>query len=281
MRYCPEIDGLRAIAVVSVILFHADANWVHGGFTGVDIFFVISGYLITISIFNDKGLPTSERMVRFYERRIKRIIPALSLIVVFTLATGVLVFLPRDLVQLAQSSIATVLFGSNFWFWSQTGYFAPAAEAMPLLHTWSLAVEEQFYIAFPIFIIALERFRYRTSTLAVIAILLGLFVLSLYLSFHRPGVAFYWPTRAWELLAGALLAHIGLRERPCRNLMSVLGATLLGVSLFSVDSESTFPGYAVLFPVLATLALIYSGGGTAVGQVLSSRPLVWTGRFQT
>jgi len=251
MRYRPEIDGLRAIAIVPVVLFHTGMPLIHGGYVGVDIFFVISGFLITQTIVGDENFSPMDRIARFYERRIRRIIPALILVVATTLAVGLGLLLPTELMQLAKSAIATALFTSNFWFWSQLGYFAGAAESMPLLHTWSLAVEEQFYIVFPLvmILIGMQRRATQQATIALLAIVI--FILSVYLTARSPGVAFYWPTRAWELLVGAGLALIETRFLPMREVVSIAGSTAIIVSFFTFDRMTPFPGYAALAPCLA------------------------------
>ena len=277
MRYRAEVDGLRALAVIPVILFHAGAPYILGGYVGVDIFFVISGFLITLTLLADENFSPVDRIARFYERRIRRIIPALTLIVSVALIAGVKLLLPVELMQLGKSAAATALFVSNFWFWSQSGYFAGAAETLPLLHTWSLAVEEQFYIGFPLLLIVIGKGRRALSLLIISLLAVGIFALSVYLTKHSPGVAFYWPTRAWELLLGAVLALTEGGPRPMRQAVSIIGLASIVVSFFIFDSMTAFPGYAALAPVLGTVAVIYGGGETCVGRILSLRPFIWIG----
>jgi peptidoglycan/LPS O-acetylase OafA/YrhL len=277
MRYRAEVDGLRALAVIPVMLFHAGAPFIPGGYIGVDIFFVISGFLITLTILADENFSPTDRIARFYDRRIRRIIPALALVVSLALAAGVKLLLPAELMQLGKSAAATALFVSNFWFWSQSGYFQEPAESMPLLHTWSLAVEEQFYIGFPLLMIIIGKGRCAASLLVISLLVIALFALSVYLTKHSPGVAFYWPTRAWELLVGAALALTEDGPRPMRETISMTGLVSIIVSLFVFDRTTPFPGYAALAPVLGTAAVIYGGGATLVGRILSLRPFVWVG----
>ena len=277
MKYRSEVDGLRAIAVVPVILFHAGVPYFNGGYVGVDIFFVISGFLITLSILADENFSPGERVARFYERRIRRIVPALVLVVLTTLLVGLLLLLPSELMELGESAVATALFASNFWFWSKSGYFAAPAEWMPLLHTWSLAVEEQFYIVFPLLMIAIGKGR-RVASLIVVCLLVAvIFLASVYLTKHKAGVAFYWPTRAWELLLGASLALATPGPRQAREAVSLAGLLAIAVSFFTFDRMTPFPGYAALAPVLGAAAVIYGGGETWVGKALSLRPFVWIG----
>ena len=277
MRYRSEVDGLRALAVVPVMLFHAGVPYIVGGFVGVDVFFVISGFLITLSLLADENFPAIDRLAQFYQRRIKRIIPALALVVTATLVGGVALLLPDELIQLSKSAVATSIFASNFWFWSQSGYFTAPAQSMPLLHTWSLAVEEQFYVAFPLLLIMLGKGRRIVSFVVVGSVTAAIFVFSVYLTMHKPGVAFYWPTRAWELLLGSMLALT--RSAPPRTgeVISITGLLLIAFSFFAFDRTTPFPGYSALVPVLGTVAVIYGGGETFVGRALSLRPLVWIG----
>ncbi|MEM8550711.1 MAG: acyltransferase, partial [Verrucomicrobiota bacterium] len=185
LRYRPEIDGLRAIAVLVVIVDHArfeidGAPFLPGGFLGVDVFFVISGYLISLILL--RGMARDDfRLVHFWERRVRRIIPALFLVLLCTLLGGWLVLFPAEQLSLANSALATLGFVSNFWFWSQTDYWAPASLTMPLLHTWSLAVEEQFYLLYPLFLLALYRWR----SALVPWMMLGVILVSLTLAVQR------------------------------------------------------------------------------------------------
>src|SRR5215207_4006092 len=201
--YRADIDGLRALAVIPVLLFHAGFPAFGGGFVGVDMFFVISGYLITSIIHGDIEAGRFS-LLSFYERRIRRIFPALFTVLFASTVMTTLILLPDPLKDFGQSVAAATLFASNVLFWEETGYFAGAAEQKPLLHTWSLAVEEQFYLVFPLFLLLLARAG-RAGIPATAAIFLLSFAASVWAVPHAPTAAFYLaPFRAWELLLGAL-----------------------------------------------------------------------------
>jgi peptidoglycan/LPS O-acetylase OafA/YrhL len=283
-QYRPDIDGLRAVAVLSVLLFHADVPLFGGGYVGVDIFFVISGFLIT-SILVREIQDGSFSVVGFYERRFRRLLPALFVVVVFTLLAGVVLLHPRDLLDLGQSAVATAVFSSNILFNLESGYFDGPAEFKPLLHTWSLGVEEQFYIVLPLLLLGLIKY-FKHDFRAWIA---GLFVCSLVACVVFTGMnataSFYlFPFRAWELLAGSLLAvgqltwRIG---RIGREILGLCGTLLIGVSIYYFSEDTVFPGYSATLPVLGTVLLIYSGGekqeASFINKVLSTRLLVFFG----
>jgi len=214
LGYRSEIDGLRAVAVVLVILFHFGIDGFSGGYIGVDVFFVISGFLIT-QLIHDDIVRGRFSFVRFYERRIRRIVPALFLVMALSLVAGWFILLPLDYRSLAHSALATLGFVSNIWFWQETeNYFARTAEYSPLLHTWSLAVEEQFYIVFPPLLLLLSRvLRPRSVVIALAFVCAVSFAYSIVLVAHEPQAAFYLALgRAWELGIGALLA-LGLVPR--------------------------------------------------------------------
>ena len=207
MAYRPDIDGLRAVAVIPVILFHGGVKYVSGGFVGVDVFFVISGFLIGNIIYTEIN-DSRFSLLSFYNRRIRRIFPMLFVIQIFCTIGAFIWFLPNQLLTFGKSLLFTSAFASNIWFWSQAGYFAAPSELMPLLHTWSLAVEEQFYIFFPLLLLLVSSNR-RLLFYSILAILGLSFALCVYLTARTPGVAFLLiPTRAWELLAGSALAII-------------------------------------------------------------------------
>jgi len=278
-----DIDGLRAIAVLSVLGFHCGIPWLRGGFIGVDIFFVISGYLICTVINNDLQLGTFS-IARFYERRFKRILPALSVVLVACLILAALVMSPVEARQLGDSAFATALSASNFLFWRQSGYFVAASSLKPLLMTWSLAVEEQFYFAFPL-IMLLLRNRSKRNLLTILGILCALSLsLSLIAEFTSPSLNFYSPlTRAWELGAGVLLAiwHSGRPEIAHgaswkADAMGTTGLLLILGPIFWYLPETRFPGYEAIPPVLGAVLIIESAGGRA-NRVLSIRPLVGVG----
>ena len=213
MKYRPEIDGLRAIAVIPVILFHANFQLFSGGYVGVDIFFVISGYLITTIILTEKEQSTFS-LINFYERRARRIIPALFFVMFATLPFAWLWLIPSHLDDFSQSLMAVAVFSSNVLFWQETGYWGTANELKPLLHTWSLAVEEQYYVLFPLYLMMMWRFKKRWilgSFLIIAAISLAAAEWS---SQHYPIAGFFLlPTRAWELAIGASLAFYFLYRK--------------------------------------------------------------------
>ena len=279
MQYRPEIDGLRAVAVLPVILFHAGFGLFSGGYVGVDVFFVISGYLITSILLADLERGRFS-ILRFYERRARRILPALFVVMLACLPFAYLWMLPTQLKDFAQSLVATVFFASNILFWREDGYFAAAAELKPLLHTWSLAVEEQYYLLFPPVLLGLWRIGRRWAFWAVVTVA----VLSLGLAEwgwrNSPSANFYLaPTRAWELLAGSICAFLSLGRAQRSN--EVLGAAGLGLIVFAIfayDDTTPFPSLYGLAPVAGTaLVILFASGGTWTGRLLSLRGFVGIG----
>lgn len=282
MKYRPEIDGLRTIAVLPVILFHAEIAPFHGGYVGVDIFFVISGYLITSLLLGDIAAGKFS-ILNFYERRVRRILPALFTVMLATLPFAYIFLLPTEFEAYGKSLIAVPTFVSNVLFWSERGYFGAAADLKPLVHTWSLAVEEQFYIFFPPLLAFLA---YRARWLKAGAFGL-IFVLSLgaswYLTRLHFETGFYLPvSRIWELLTGAACA-VWLRSRaPVPGLagaaMAAAGLALIFWSVFAFDSSTVFPGVMAAIPVAGTALVILSAlSGNPVAGVLASRPFVFVG----
>ena len=274
ISYRGDIDGLRAVAVLAVLLFHAQFGEFGGGFVGVDVFFVISGFLITTILIDDPSI------VSFYQRRARRILPALFALIVAVLAVGLWIMLPHDLVALAKSAIAALLFGSNVWFWRQAGYFATETELWPMLHTWSLGVEEQFYIVFPL-IVRVVRHWPRRRLAALFAVLAAAsFAGCVFTMDHaKPVLAFYLaPTRAWELLAGSILATGAvpiITSRALRSPIAAVGlAAIVGAILFYTPG-TPFPGVGALLPVIGSALIIWAGQGgeSAVGAALAARPL--------
>ena len=282
MQYRPDIDGIRALAVVPVVLFHAGIWPFSGGYIGVDVFFVISGYLITTILVNDVRAEKFS-VVRFYDRRIRRIFPALFLMMGLCFIASWFILLPSHFEDFSESAFAAAIFLSNVQFWREAGYFGADAELAPLLHTWSLAVEEQFYVVFPLLLALIHR---RGLPLLKV-ILAGTFFVSFFLSVYfvkiAPEAAFYLtPMRAWELMAGSILAVGGVAPITNRKLaegVALGGAVLILVSVFSFSQETPFPGLAALLPVVGTAALIHSGANsdTVIRRVLSIRPLVFIG----
>lgn len=224
MRYRPDINGLRSLAVVPVILFHAGLSGFSGGFVGVDVFFVISGFLITGILARELRDGTFS-ILRFYERRARRILPALFAVLAVTSLAAMAIMLPYELETYGQGLIGVLLFVSNIVFWQQSGYFAASSELNPLLHTWSLAVEEQFYIIFPLLLWALWRWRLRAIWIAIAVIALGSLALSEVASTRAASANFFLlPTRAWELMVGALVAlWLMRRAQPTGGVAEVMG----------------------------------------------------------
>lgn len=279
MKYRREIDGLRAVAVLPVILFHAGFGSFAGGYVGVDVFFVISGYLITTILINDLEAGQFS-LARFYERRARRILPALFFMMICCVPFAWMWMLPSQFKDFSQALVAVSLFASNILFWKKTDYFAPDAEENPLLHTWSLAVEEQFYIFFPILLWLLWRY----GRERLFWVIVGLCVISLGASEwgwrNAPSANFYLiVTRAWELGAGAICAFL-LHGRAFRQntALSALGLGLIIFSIFAFDGETPFPSLYALAPVVGTaLIILFAGSDTVVGRLLSFRAVVGVG----
>jgi peptidoglycan/LPS O-acetylase OafA/YrhL len=281
-NYRPDIDGLRAIAVLAVVFYHADVALFSGGFVGVDVFFVISGYLIT-SLIHGHCRTNQFSIVEFYERRIRRIFPALFVMVAFCFLAGGLLMMPLDYKQLGYSAVANSLFASNVLFWLRTGYFDADAEVKPLLHTWSLAVEEQFYIFFPIFLLLLYKYWREHVAVAVLMLAAGSFILSVWQTYNAPEGAFYLPLgRAWELMVGASLA-LSINQLPYRKdideIAGIIGIAAVFGSIFLLTTGTPFPGLAAFPACAGTAAIIYSGhnGGRLAGRLLSMRAVVFVG----
>ncbi len=283
ISYRPDIDGLRAVAVVPVVLHHASFAAVPGGFVGVDIFFVISGFLIT-KILTREIRDGQFSLLSFYERRARRILPALFMVLVACLAVGWFLLLPSQYGALAKSTAATLLFVSNVWFWDAAGdYFGRGVELAPLLHTWSLAVEEQFYLGFPIllWVMAKQSRRFWVGVIALISLMsLGL---SIWATTAAPIANFYLtPMRMWELGLGALLA-IGafpvLRHPLAAEVIGVIGLALIAGSIVLISEDTPFPGLMAMPPCAGAAFLIWSGmhGTPVAGRLLALRPFVWIG----
>jgi peptidoglycan/LPS O-acetylase OafA/YrhL len=262
LRYRADIDGLRALAVLAVVAFHADVPFTGGGFVGVDVFFVISGFLIA-GLLLDELSAGKIGLVDFYTRRVLRIFPALLPMLAATLAVGWAIFPPDDYRNLAASAFSAAAFVSNLYFLQDAGYFATAAEANPLLHTWSLSVEEQYYLLFPPFLIAIRRLSPRGRQAATLALWAASFALSAALVPKDPKFAFYMlPTRAWELLTGVLLA-MGIVRAPSSR-FAARAATLAGLGLIAAAivlyrATTPFPGFAATLPTLGAALAIWAG----------------------
>jgi peptidoglycan/LPS O-acetylase OafA/YrhL len=278
MKYRPEIDGLRALAILPVVFHHAGLPGFHGGYLGVDVFLVISGYLITKIVLGELSTG-SFSLAGFYTRRARRILPALFTVMAACIPVSLWLMTPQQLTSLGQSMVATSFLASNFYFNDATGYFEGPGELKPLLHTWSLAIEEQFYLFFPP-VLALVWWRKRAPQ-----ILLGLFCVSiLYAEFQNrlsPDAAFFLlPARAWELMFGAAVAWRESRRGPpvSSDLLSLLGLALLGVAFATFDQSTAHPGIRTLMPVAGTALVIAFGRDDGfANRLLSSRLLVATG----
>lgn len=282
IAYRPDIDGLRAVAVASVVLFHAGVPYVAGGYVGVDIFFVISGYLITSIILKDLDAGCFS-FLGFYERRIRRILPAFSVVALVTTFAALAILPPFELERFGKALVASLLFASNFWFWDQSGYFAEPAEQEFLLHTWTLSVEEQFYVLWPLCLWLLARPPLRRARPYVLPAMVVLsLAISQYLASAHPAAGFYLiHSRFWELGLGALLAFS--RDRiPASDLVAntygALGLALIAFAVFAFGPDTTFPGFNALVPCLGAALLIHSGArSTAAARLLSLRPVVFLG----
>jgi peptidoglycan/LPS O-acetylase OafA/YrhL len=303
VKYRPDVDGLRAIAILSVVGFHFFPTTVRGGFIGVDIFFVISGFLISNIIF--ESIDRNEfSFWNFYSRRIRRIFPALLTVLAANFLLGWFLLLPEEYAQLGKHIAGGAAFVSNFVLWDESGYFSSAAETKPLLHLWSLGIEEQFYIFYPLLIWL--SWKLRLSLIAITTIVAaGSFALTVSTLTSDPVATFYAPqTRFWELTVGSMLAHAMLcrhkvtytdaarltkyrrlfkqlgviRGMALSNMLSIFGAVLLCGGLILITQETPFPGFWALLPTIGTALIISAGQGAWINRrVLSSPPLVWVG----
>jgi peptidoglycan/LPS O-acetylase OafA/YrhL len=284
LKYRQDIDGLRAISVLAVLLTHAGIGLFSGGFIGVDIFFVISGYLITNIIVRE--IQVNEfSLMRFYERRIRRILPALFVVVVFTIAVCAVLYDDAKFKDFGKSVIATTLFVSNINFWKESGYFDGPSQLKPLLHTWSLAVEEQFYIVFPMFMFLVYRYAKKLAPFILAGTAVLSFGFAIYTTSNNPSAAFYLShLRAWELLVGSMLAiniipaEVGKKYS---NIIGIAGLAMIGIPIFQYSESTKFPGLAALAPVLGAAFILFSGmeGKSLVGRLLSIPPLVFIGKI--
>ena len=287
-QYRPDIDGLRAIAVLSVVGFHAFPTWLKGGFIGVDIFFVISGYLISTIIF--KSIKNNSfSFSEFYGRRIKRIFPALILVLSACLIGGWFVLFSDEYSQLGKHTTGGAVFVSNIILWNESGYFDTSAEVKPLLHLWSLGIEEQFYIFWPLALWLSWRLRLNILLLAV-ALAIFSFSLNIANIKNDPSAVFYLAqTRIWELLAGSLLAYFAifdsgkmsifnLKGKTFINAASMAGISLISLGLICINKDDSFPGWWAALPVLGTVLVIAAGPNAWINKsILSSRMFVWFG----
>ena len=283
--YRADIDGLRGIAVIAVVAFHAFPALAPGGFVGVDVFFVISGFLISTIVF--RGLEEKRfSFAAFYARRIKRILPALAIVLAAFLALGALVLLAREYSQLGKQTAASAAFSANFLFWAESGYFDTEAELKPLLHLWSLAVEEQFYLFWPLLLFLLHRFRINLLKSTIFVVCLS-FAANISIVRGHASAAFYLtPARMWEPLAGALLAYLTLYGPPLpstsspirRNILATAGIVLVAIAIAATSRYASFPGWPALLPVAGAFLLVASGSASWWNRrILANPSLVFVG----
>ncbi|MGO4309939.1 acyltransferase family protein [Pseudomonas sp. KB_15] len=304
-KYRPDIDGLRAIAVLSVVGFHAFPAWVTGGFIGVDIFFVISGYLITTILLEGLARGTFS-IPDFYTRRVNRIFPALLTVMIASYAFGWLTLFPDEFQQLGKHIAGGSAFISNLVLWNESGYFDTSAEIKPFLHLWSLGIEEQYYIFWPVIMWAAWKKQLNLLTIAVL--LLGAsFALNMEYIRENPAFTFYMPqTRCWELLIGSVLAYLSLYKisafdkafkavdqflaavilkpipvesgQTIRNVLSFIGLGLIAYGLATITKDDQFPGWRAIFPTVGTALIIAAGSRSWLNRsILSNKLMVWVG----
>ncbi len=283
LRYRPDIDGLRTVAVLSVLLFHAGRPFVPGGYVGVDVFFVISGFLITSIIAREIDGGTFS-FARFYERRARRILPALCVVVLATAIASTWLLLPSALAAFGRSVASVALSASNVHFWYEGGYFATSSEYKPLLHTWSLSVEEQFYLLHPVLLVLAHRISPKARLWLIAAGLAASLAVSAWCTGRYDFPYYLLPARAWELLLGALLAvlpKLRLGSRLVRDGAGALGLVLIAVAAITFTSKTAFPGVAALLPCLGAALIIAAGGSGQhlVGRLLSLSPFVHVGKL--
>lgn len=278
MNYRPEVDGLRAVAVIPVILFHAGLPQFSGGYVGVDVFFVISGYLITMIITREL-IEERFSLLRFYERRARRILPALFLVMGVCLPFAWLLLYPGQMKDFGQNIFATSLFSSNILLWLKNSYFSPAAEMNPLLHTWSLAVEEQYYVLFPLLLMLLWRWGKPALPVVLVALLAVSLLGSAWAATSAAKAGFYLiHFRGWELLLGSMCAFLAPRLRARSGIDDMFGAAglaLILVAVFTFDTKTPFPGLLALVPTMgAVLVILFSREESLVGRLLGGKCLV-------
>ena len=284
MSYRADLDGIRCVAVLLVLIFHFDLGLVgHAGFIGVDLFFVLSGFLISGLIWQELERGAFS-LKTFYLRRLRRLGPALLVVQAAALAVGAIFLLPSAVLTLAEQTLFTQLYVVNFYFWKSVNYFGLHGPQQPFLHCWSLAVEEQFYFFFPLFLLLVRRFARAHKTAVLLVCALGSFALNLAVIGAKPEAVFYLlPTRAWELLAGALVHSLerSMTRSSTRNVAGVLGGALIAASLALYNPAVPFPGWIALLPVAGTMGLILAGtaSGSVVSRVLSWRGAVYVGKI--
>lgn len=284
MKYRKEIDGLRAIAILPVIFFHSGSNLFSGGYIGVDIFFVISGFLIT-SIIIEESNRGGFSLIYFYQRRARRILPALFFMIICIIPAAWILMLPADLREFSQSLVAVPLFASNILFYLKSGYFDIGTDLKPLLHTWSLAVEEQFYIVFPLFFIVTRKLN-RGLVIAILAfaVIVGILTAQYYVDVNENFSFYLLPTRGWEILIGALIAMLVSDElmknsfTKFHQIASIVGLFLISYSILFFNEKTPWPSVYTLIPVIGSaLILVFATNETWAAKFLSSKPLVTVG----
>lgn len=278
--YRADIDGLRAVSIISVVLYHVGVPYVSGGFVGVDVFFVISGYLITSIVLAEMRGGTFS-FARFYERRARRLLPTLAVVLAVTFLVSLLIMVPEDFEEFCKSMFYALVFMANLFFADQGGYFDPSSQLTPLLHFWSLAVEEQFYIVWPLVLFALLRYAPRRTMPVAVALIAASFAANIVILDEDPLAAFYMPhTRAWELLFGCVLA-LGVPRlgRAAADVAGIAGLALIAWAVFNLDHQTPYPGGWALLPTLGAGLVIWSGqaGPSLAARLLSLRPLVFIG----
>ena len=291
IKYRPEIDGLRAVSVVAVIVYHLKINLfnnqiLEGGYLGVDIFFVISGYLITQMILNEIKVTNSFNFKNFYSRRIRRLLPILSVVIIFSIPLGWKYMLPSDFMELSKSIISSIFFSSNFYFYfSGVEYIRQDSLLQPFLHTWSLSVEEQFYIFFPVFFYFIFKKFKRLFLPSLISIFILSFCFAIYGSINLKIANFYFPfSRIWEIIFGSIIAFFevekGSRSKNIflNQIFQILGVILILISFINFNDEIKHPSIITLMPVLGVgLIIWFSSGSEIITKILSLKILVWVG----
>lgn len=281
LKYRPDIDGLRAIAVLLVVGFHAFPTKIPGGFIGVDIFFVISGFLISIIIFESLEKKNFS-IIEFYVRRTCRIFPALFAVMLTTIISGTILFLPDELKQLGKHIAGGATFVSNFILWRESGYFDTAADTKTMLHLWSLAIEEQFYIFWPLLLALCWKNKWNFLKITLLIAFIS-FSIGIYLTTNNRTAAFYSPVaRFWELMIGGTLAYASLHQtsflKKYKDTQSITGIALLFIGIGLITRTSSFPGWWALLPTLGAFLIISAGPVAWVNKnILSTPPLVWIG----
>ena len=284
MIYRKEIDGLRALAVIPVVFYHAGIGFFSGGYVGVDVFFVISGFLITSLILKETS-DGNFSLLSFYERRARRLLPALFFMMIICIPFAWILLIPSELESFGKSLISTSFFFSNILFWQESGYFSSPSDLKPLIHTWSLSVEEQYYLLFPfLFSLFSKNIRHYLIIFLIIIFFISLFS-SNWAAYNKPSANFYLlPTRVWEILSGAILAFyvtrnfILIRRKLIRNLLSIFGLILIIFSIITFNDTTPFPSFYTLFPVLGTLLIIsFADSSSILGKFLSNKFLVFIG----